>query len=350
MLFTRKSSVNEILNTSSIDTYFKILFPQMLLGFVPEELWDAELEEVEAKVRLPWGAPFMSDDLIRAANMSYDIVTNQKYRFVPLWDDKHEGFIPVPGKNNKESVFLLERSIHTGERKPAVIICPGGGYELLSADAEGIAMAERMEAAGYSPFVLFYRVKPNQYPEPQKDLALAAKYIRANADVLGIDPNRVMFMGSSAGGHLCASVAALHKEVEAELMQNLEKEKPALAEKYQGISVRPDCVCLNYPVISFVKEAHEPSFQALTGGAEALREKLSVELLVDGSYPKTYVWACEDDDQVPVSNTIRMGEALQKSGVSCRMRTFPTGLHGCGLAYGTSAEGWIDDMLDFMNA
>lgn len=320
MIFTKQSSINEILGTASIKTYLNILFPMPLLAFVPEGLRDAELEEVERKVNMPWGDPFIAGALIDAANMSYEIVTEGKYRFIPLWEEETEDYIPHPEENNKKSVFLLARNVHTDQMKPA----------------------------GYNPFVLYYRVKPNYYPEPQKDLAVAMKYVRANAEELGIDPDRVMLIGSSAGGHLCSLFTAFHEEIGRELMKDLRQTDPVLAGKYEGISLRPDMVCLNYPVISFVKEAHKGSFQGLTGGAEELREKLSIELQVDQSYPKTFVWACEDDEQVPVSNAIRMGEALKKSGVSYRLNIYPTGGHGCGLAYGTSAEGWIEELLEFM--
>ena len=118
----------------------------------------------------------------------------------------------------------------------------------------------------------------------------------------------------------------------------LEERYPKLAESYKGISVKPDKICLNYPVISFLEEDHEPSFQALTGGNETLRNKLSVEQHIDITYPKTFVWACEDDALVPASNAKRMGEALKRAGVpiSCRRswlqawrRNFRKGLGGC---------------------
>lgn len=115
-----------------------------------------------------------------------------------------------------------------------------------------------------------------------------------------------------------------------------------------GMPFGADKVCLNYPVISLGKEDHEPRFEALTGGKEGLRDKLSVELHVDSTYPKTFVWACEDDELVPVSNAKRMGEALKQAKVPCKMRIYPTGGHGCSLAKRTSAEGWIDEMIEFM--
>ena len=87
-----------------------------------------------------------------------------------------------------------------------------------------------MEAQGYRAFILKYRVKPAVYPAPQEDLAKAIRFVREHAEELGVDAGNVMTMGFSAGGHLCASEAAL----------------------YNGIA-KPDKICLGYPVISFVR-------------------------------------------------------------------------------------------------
>ena len=193
---------------------------------------------------------------------------------------------------------------------------------MVALDAEGCQMAERMEDEGYKAFILNYRVAPNRYPAPQIDLGIAIKYVKANAKKYHVDPNQIMLIGSSAGGHLCASTALYSDEIDRFLMEELKEEMPHLAEMYEGISIKPDKVCLNYPVISFMEEAHEPSFQALTGMEESLREKLSVEMHVNQKYPKTFVWACADDELVPVSNAVRMGnENISDRGTWLRIGT-----------------------------
>ena len=177
---------------------------------------------------------------------------------------------------------------------------------------------------------------------------LAIKHVRANAERYLIDPDNLMILGYSAGGHLCASTVALSDEVEQALDKALEQQRPDLAKAYQGISILPDKVCLGYPVISFLEEAHELSFQNLSGGDETLREHLSVEQQVRRDYPKTFVWACEDDSSVPSSNAVRMAQALSANGIPHQLRLYPQGEHGCALAQGTSAEGWVDEMLEYM--
>ena len=119
--------------------------------------------------------------------------------------------------------LLRVLSKQTVDRAP--VICPGGGYENISFHGEGLVTAWRLEKAGYRTFILNYRYSPNRYPAPQLDLALAIKYLRANAAELQINPDDLMILGYSAGGHLCASTAALHEELEGALQQELEKLK-----------------------------------------------------------------------------------------------------------------------------
>ena len=116
---------------------------------------------------------------------------------------------------------------------------------------------------------------------------------------------------------------------------------PALYEKYQGVPVRPDMVCLGYPVINFEKDCRNECYMALSGGDESLREKLTAELPVGADYPKTFIWACEDDAMVPYTSAVWMGEALNRAGVPSLLRLYPTGGHGCGTAAGSSAEPWM---------
>ncbi len=229
--------------------------------------------------------------------------------------------------------------------RPAVVICPGGGYHMLSSYSEGIQLAQRMERdGGYKAFILNYRMLPNLYPLPQMDLAMAVMHIRLHAAEYGIDPDKVIVLGASAGGHLCASEAFLHDCLKKEVLSLLTGKR---REEYQKISARPDGVGLLYPVISFLTEYHEGSYLNLTGGREELRDKLSVEFHISGDYPPTYAFANADDGCVPASNTIRLDKALEKAGVLHLCEIFPSGDHGIGLGYTLSCRKWSENMLAF---
>lgn len=177
------------------------------------------------------------------------------------------------------------------------------------------------------------------------DLALAIMHVRAHARQYGIDENRILVVGASAGGHLCASTAMLHEELKTEIFCV----HPELEKLYGRISSRPDGVGLLYPVISFTSEYHEGSCRCNTGGNPDLQKKLSVELHDLTGYPPIYAYANLDDGCVPASNTTRLDVALTKAGVKHLCETFPTGDHGIGLGYGTSAKAWSEHMLRFFD-
>ncbi|MDR1816019.1 MAG: alpha/beta hydrolase [Clostridiales Family XIII bacterium] len=99
--------------------------------------------------------------------------------------------------------------------RPAAVICPGGGYRIVGT-TEGAPVAERFAAAGYAAFVLHYSVGDFARfdPAPGKgfaafgpvlDLAEAMRVLRGRADEFGIDENKIVLAGFSAGGHLAAA-------------------------------------------------------------------------------------------------------------------------------------------------
>ena len=79
-----------------------------------------------------------------------------------------------------------------------------------------------------------------------------------------------------------------------------------------------------------------------------MREKLSIDLNVSSEFPKTFIWACNDDELVPSSNAKRMHAALQKEGADSELHIYPTGGHGIAGGRGTSAEGWLDSLIKYM--
>lgn len=346
--YTLTSTIREIFEDRDINPCLRIIFSDTLLQFIPDEAMDEPIMEVEKKYVMPWGAHFPADQLLHAVELAQSLFYTDNYEIMPLWMDNCDDYIPDASKPDHTGVFLVKRKLPVEEKRPAVVVCPGGSYEMHAFDNEGLDLANKLDDMGFTSFVLRYRVAPNRYPLEQYDLMLAIKYVRANAERLGVDEKFVMAMGSSAGGHLCASTGLLSEKLEAGLTDEMHAKGLKNADLYSSKSGRPDALCLNYPVITFLEEQHEPSFQALTGGDESLREYLSVEKHISPGYPKTFIWACEDDNLVPYTNTVKLGEALKAAGVEHECTIYPQGGHGCGLAYGTSAEGWIERMRDYI--
>lgn len=225
--------------------------------------------------------------------------------------------------------------------RPAVIICPGGGYEHTSnREAEPIAM--RYLAAGYHAFVIRYHVAPVRFPVALLELASAVKLIRENAKEWQVDQNRVVLNGFSAGGHLAGSLATFWSS--DWLAKKLETTKE---------EIRPNGCVLAYPVITTGEYAHRGSFDNLLGEQHELIEFVSLEKQVNENTPPMFLWHTYTDTSVPVENSLLFLSALRKHKISAEFHMYPLGGHGLALANEETqmldgrgiqreCQGWID--------
>jgi len=252
-----------------------------------------------------------------------------------LWPDgsPHNGTEPTTRPR-------LEVYYPSGEfRGRAVIILPGGGYEML-APHEGEPFARLFAYHGLLAAVCFYRVSPHRYPAPMADAARAVRLVRAQAEHWGLREGGITLMGFSAGGHLASTIATqpdLHRDPLDDL-----------AARYRA---RPDRLALAYPVISLVREYHLGSAVALLGPRppEALRRQLSNELHVSPANPPVFLFHTADDEVVPVSNSIRFAQACRAQGVPVSLYIYPSGPHGVGLAEGwPDLRSWVDRLLEWL--
>ena len=171
-MFSMKSTWKEIKTTKPVDTALGDLFPtcwSILLQGHEEET----MEQIHDRVHMEWGEAFWSQPLVNCANMLMETAEKQKFLFVPLWHTQKEGWIPKEDQNDEEGVWLFtgnpdvdqQAFMHFDDcasvppypsaavckerrqekKRPAVIFCPGGGYEMLSYYSEGVQLAQRME-------------------------------------------------------------------------------------------------------------------------------------------------------------------------------------------------------------
>jgi len=240
------------------------------------------------------------------------------------------------------TVYLPEKTKNTGI---AVIICPGGGYGGLAIDHEGHEVAKKFIEHGIAGIVLKYRPPNPKYVinkevVPLMDAQQAILLVRQHAKEWKIKPDRIGIMGSSAGGHL-ASTAGTH-------FNQIEIPNPG------KISLRPDFMVLNYPVISFADSVtHRGSRDNLLAHASmpADPEKTilySNELQVDANTPPVFITHALDDKVVPIANTILFIAALQKYHVAVRSFFYAKGGHGFGLDNLTSESEWIEDCIHWL--
>ena len=206
----------------------------------------------------------------------------------------------------------------------AIVICPGGGYQTLSMDKEGYAVAKWLNSLGVSAFVLIYRLGPRyHHPIELHDAQRAIRMVRSRAAEYGLQADRIGIMGFSAGGHL-ASTAGTH----------FDDGDASAADPIDRMSSRPDFMVLCYPVITFGQFAHVGSRRNLLGDNPdpKLVENLSNELQVTKDTPPTFLFQTTTDATVPVENSVLFYLALRKAGVPAEMHIYERGPHGVGLA------------------
>lgn len=225
----------------------------------------------------------------------------------------------------------------------AVIICPGGGYGILSLVQEGVKVAEKLNEIGVAAFVLKYRLPSDlimidKTMGPLQDALQAMYLVRKNASLWGINPAKIGIMGFSAGGHLAASVSVHYNDLK---VQNQEQ-----------ISLRPDFSILIYPVISFGTVTHAGSVKNLLGEnpTAAQRGYFSSQNYVNAQTPPAFLVHANNDASVPVKNSILYNEALTKFKVPAEMHIYPAGGHGFGLQNKTTKDDWFERLKNWMES
>jgi len=249
---------------------------------------------------------------------------------IPLWPE------PTPYALGTESHDHPSLEIYepfgTTFKDCAVLVLPGGGYESLSGQ-EGEGFAGMFQLWGFKTFVLQYRLGSKGYRHPVmlNDAARALRTVRSKASEFGFNPQKIVVIGSSAGGHLAAT-----------LLTHWTHGRPDDPDPVERISSRPDLGVLCYPVITMGKFTHEGSRNNLLGEKPDLDllDRLSAEKQVTALTPPCFVWHTVEDEMVPVENALLFSQALRKAAVPFELHIYQEGAHGLGMKDG---HPWIDD-------
>ena len=251
---------------------------------------------------------------------------SQKKEMIYLWPEKVPGEIkekqpPVfaASENDKiirysevtnpaVEVFLPDPAIKNGS---AVIVCPGGGYQILAYDLEGTEIAAWLNRLGYTAFVLQYRI-PDKKAGALQDVQRAIRIIRNNSKKWDIDAEKIGVMGFSAGGSLSARASTLFN-----------KRTYTPVDKSDSLSCRPSFTMLIYP-------AYLDQGPNLT---------LTPELELSKEVPPVFIFQTADD---PYGNSaLVMAGALRNAKLLVELHLLNTGGHGYGLRPGKiAAETW----------
>ena len=218
---------------------------------------------------------------------------------INLWQAK------APNKNGLQDtayikVYLPDEKRATGR---AIVICPGGGYEHLAMQHEGTDWAPFFNNMGIAAIVLKYRL-PNTNPlVPLSDAEEALRLVRRNAKAWHINPSDVGIMGSSAGGHLAATVATKGKG----------EAKPVIT----MIPAYTNLTTHNYLLGEKAKKKDEQLYSA--------------EMHVTRVTPRAFIVLSDDDQVVLPINGVNYYTELYRHDVPASLFVFPDGGHGFGI-------------------
>lgn len=229
--------------------------------------------------------------------------------------------------------YAMEESpeLPNSKKRPAVVICPGGAYRFKS-DREAEIVAMRYLSKGIQAFVLQYSVAPSRYPSAMLELASAVAYVRTHAKEYYVDPEKIVIAGFSAGGHLCACLGNLWDEPVI---------SQVLGEQYQEQEWKPDGMILSYPVITMGEFTHEESRELLLGEdfTQDMVEMTSMEKRVSEKTVPAFLWHTQEDESVPVENSLDFAVALRKNKVPFELHIYEIGPHGLSLCDDTVDDG-----------
>ena len=193
----------------------------------------------------------------------------------------------------------------------AVLVFPGGGYEILAIDLEGTEACDWVTSKGMTCVLLKYRVPckvSGRFREcltALQDAQRAISLVRFNAPKWQIDPHKIGVLGFSAGGHMVVTTTT-----------EFARRAYRAVDAVDAVSCRPDFGIALYP-------GHLAT--------RTLRSSLNPHVHVTSATPPTMLVQAKDDPVDPVENSLVYFTALQQAGVPAELHVFVHGGHAFGL-------------------
>lgn len=247
-----------------------------------------------------------------------------------LWDGE------VPGQvEGWETPSITYYPADEKKGDGCIVILAGGGYGSRSRH-EDDGYARYLSDKGVDCFVVHYRVKPYTFPYPLLDARRGMRFVRANAEKFGINPNKIAIMGSSAGGHLAALLSTYRGRLECE------------DDGLDTVDYLPNGQILCYPVIEY--QGHKGSFvNLLADKLDELVDSVTPSFIADEKTPPAFIWHTFEDTVVNVSNTFNYANKLKSLGVFTELHVYPYGPHGQGLAPNYPyLQNWADHLMSWL--
>ena len=215
--------------------------------------------------------------------------------------------------------YILDCEITLGQnvKRPAIVICPGGGYVYCS-PREGEPVALSYAAKGFHAFVLRYSTGRNCADfAPLKQVSWAIGYIREHAEEWNIDPEKIVTCGFSAGGHLALAAGVMAEN-------------------------RPNAMILGYPATSCPNmSGMNYMLKLLTGKQEVTdedAEKYELVHQITKETPPVFL-AATAEDMLTTDGALPVANAYSRLGKGYELHVFQFGPHGYSLANEVTADG-----------
>ncbi len=250
---------------------------------------------------------------------------------------------------NKNGVCRLQAYLHDPydemgdfKTRPAVVVCPGGGYSYCSPrEADPIAL--RFSAAGFHTFVFYYSCGDEApYPTQLCELSAAMQYIRRHAEEWNVIPDQIAVCGFSAGGHLAASLAT-------QWNSDLVAARTGITDG----SNQPNATVLGYPVITTSWMDGCGATGRISGRDPEMAKRLNLHKFVGPHTCPSFLFHTWQDNAVPMEDSLLYAGALSKYDIPFELHIFQDGCHGMSTAspltgtYGEGIDGlelhhWMD--------
>jgi acetyl esterase/lipase len=282
------------------------------------------------------------------------------HRQVPIWPGVVPDALPVEGPEVVGTVekliagrpwsYVGRVSLPTmtvyspkgGNTGAAVVVFPGGGYQILAIDLEGTEVCDWLTSKGVTCVLLKYRVPgeggypksapyPKSGPYPESPMALedaprTLGLVRFHAAEWHIDPHKIGVLGFSAGGHLVAAMST-----------HFGKRLYSVGDAADKESCRPDSAVAIYSGHLSLSAAEWDAKQGTTH--YVVRDPpnadkdlaLNPELPVTTQTPPTFLLQAEDDHVDNVNDSLAYYIALKKAEVPVEMHLYAEGGHAFGL-------------------
>lgn len=248
-----------------------------------------------------------------------------RFEQIILWPDGAPGFRPELGPEHPQPSIIFVPAQGARAPRGTVIVAHGGGFETRTG-CEGMNVAKYFADAGFNAAILTYRIKPYGRFDAMYDMQRAIRWLRANADALGIT-DKVAVMGFSAGGMLSANCATHFDGGDADAADPVER-----------FSCRPDAAVLGYGAFAFAGLPGgffaDPFADMTRNPFVANKAELiyfAPEVNITPATPPFFIWQTNSDDP---RHSFTLGQALTAVGIPFEMHLFPEGVHGLALADG----------------